>query len=34
MCGAEFGDLVVEFMQKMKMVGKSVKWLKIGFYFA
>ena len=34
LCGAGLGDLMVEFMQKMKMVGKSVKWSKIGFYFA
>jgi len=34
LCGAWLGDLLVGFMQKIKMVGKSVKWSKIGFYFA
>ena len=34
LCSAGSGDLIVGFMQKMKMVGKSVKWQKIGFYFA
>ena len=34
LCGAGLGDLLVGFMQKIKMVGKSVKWSKIGFYFA
>lgn len=34
LCGAGLGDLMVEFMQKMKMVVKAVKWSKIGFYFA
>jgi len=34
LCGVGLGDLLVGFMQKMKMVGKSVKWSKIGFYFA